>query len=210
MALPILSYLEPKTPLMHAAERGDVNHMQKLIKAGADVNAIYDQDQPRMGYPVLRFAIDSKSVSAVELLLKNGANPNAHTTSPLIHRKRSSANVRNLPLLSHAISSHAPYRIIKLLIDYGADINQKTIFNEWTPLMVAAHKTNVDAVELLVKAGADCSATNCCDGYKTAHDYAKENIKSYNTAYDEEKRIENKEIMRILYWCMHPPTTMKK
>lgn len=71
--------------------------------------------------------------------------------------------------------------------------------------MVAAYATNVGAVELLVKAGADCKATNCRDGNRTAHDYAKENIKSYTTAFDEEKRIDNKEIMRILYWCMHPP-----
>jgi ankyrin repeat protein len=209
IALPILSYYEPKTALMCAAEKGDVKRMQKLIKEGADVNAVYERDQPRMGYPVLRFAIDSKSIPAVELLLKHGANPNEHTTSPIMHRKRPSANVRNLPLLSHAIASHAPYRIVKLLIDYGADTNQKTVFNEWTPLMVAAYATNLNAVELLLKTGANCKSINCCDGNRTAYDYAKEHIKSYITAYDEEKRIDNREIMRILHWCMRPPT-MKK
>lgn len=207
--LPILSYDAP-TPLMEAAKRGDINHMQKIIKDGANVNAIYDRDQPCMGYPVLRFAIDSKSVSAVELLLKYGANPNEYTESPLIHQKRFSANVRNLPLLSYAIYSYAPYRIVKLLMDYGANINQKTIFNEWTPLMVAAYITNIEAVELLIKAGVDCNATNSCDGYRTAYDYAKERIKSYTTVYDEEKRVDNKKIMRILYCCNCPPATIKK
>lgn len=101
----LTSHYAPKTYLMDASERGDVKLMRKLISEGADVNAIYDRDQPRMGYPVLRFAIESKSIPAVELLLKHGANPNEHTTSPIMHRKRSSANVRNLPLLSYAIYS---------------------------------------------------------------------------------------------------------
>lgn len=165
-----------ETALMHAAQAADIVRVTALIAAGEDVNAVYGRDFPRMGYPVLRYAIDSKSEEMVKLLLQHGADPDMQTTSPIMHPdiQRGGANVRNLPLLSYAIQSGASIEIIKLLIQYGADVNQKTIMNEWTPLMVAAYYGNYAAVELLLVAGADYTAKNNCDGKRTAYDYAYE------------------------------------
>ena len=159
--IPIQFVTGEKTPLMFAAETGNITHMQKLINEGADVNAVEGWDQPRMGYPVLRYAIDSKSVESVKLLLKYGADANNHTTSPIIHTSRRHANVRNLPLLSHAIYSNAHIEIVQLLIEHGADVNEKTISNEWTPLMIAAYIGNTQAAQVLMQAGADYAARSC-------------------------------------------------
>lgn len=163
-----------KTPLICAIEAKDIPLIEKLIASGENVNAVNGCDQPHMGYPVLRYAIDSGSEKIVMLLLKHGADSNRHTSSPIIHAHRTSANVRNLPLLSYAIQCHASQNIIELLISHGADINQKTIWNEWTPLMVAAYYGNQAAVKTLLTSGANVTDKNSVDGYRTAYDYASE------------------------------------
>jgi ankyrin repeat protein len=159
-----------------------------LIAAGENVNAAEYCIQPCAGYPVLRYAIGSGSEEIVRLLLQYDADPNRHTLSPIMHPERPSANVRNLPLLSYAIQSGASLQIVELLIECGADINQKTMWNEWTPIMVAAYCGNWGAVRVLLKAGANYAEQNKCDGNRTAYDYACE--------------IKNKEIMNDLFTCI--------
>lgn len=167
--------LYEKTPLMLAAQAGDIVLIKLLIAQGENVNATIDFDQPSMGRPVLRFAIDSGSVETVTLLINAGAQVNDLTVSPLYHPERSHANVRNLPLLSHAIKNHVPIEIIKVLIENGANINQKTVWGDWTPLMVAAYRGYKEAVFALLDAGADKLIANGPDSNRTALDYAIEN-----------------------------------
>ena len=96
-----------KTPLMEAAEKGDVKRMIKLIEEGANVSASYGLGWPHAGSPVLRYAIDSGVVEGVRELVKAGANVNAYTENQLIYHNKDGKNlsVRNLPLLSSAIKS---------------------------------------------------------------------------------------------------------
>ena len=63
-----------KTALMYAIEAKDISLVAKLINSGADVNAVDGCDQPRMGYPVLRYAIDSGSEAIVRMILEHGAS----------------------------------------------------------------------------------------------------------------------------------------
>jgi len=91
---------------------------------------------------------------------------------PIIDPKERYTNVRNLPLLSAAINRRASIDIIRALIAGGADLNQKALWVGWTPLMVAAYCGYTDAVEALLKAGADASLENKEDGYRTPLDYA--------------------------------------
>ena len=113
-----------------------------------------------------------------------------HTTSPIIHADRVRANVRNVPLLSYAIQCYASQQIIELLINYGADVNQKTICNAWTPLMVAAYYGNWFAVKTLLAYGANPTVTNNSDEYRIAYDYAVE--------------MKHKEIMNDLLFSKFP------
>ncbi|MDB4683902.1 ankyrin repeat domain-containing protein [bacterium] len=48
--------------------------------------------------------------------------------------------------------------VVKLLLDYGADIKLKDTINEWTPLHVAAASQTPQVVELLILSGADLRA----------------------------------------------------
>lgn len=50
---------------MIATQKNDLECMNLLINAGADVNAIEASNFPHAGNPVLRFALDNNSVEAV-------------------------------------------------------------------------------------------------------------------------------------------------
>lgn len=167
-------YLE-ETPLMKAAQQAKIEEMKELIKAGAYVNEVAFRDQPHGGYPVLRYAIDSGCLQAVQILLEAGANLHDFTESPIIYDDfNCKANVRNLSLLSHAVNSGAPICIIKELLNKGAHIDgAPKICGDWSPLMIAAYRGNIEAVIILLQAGAEVDSINAMD-QKTALDYAKE------------------------------------
>ena len=159
---------------MVAASMGYADIMRALIDAGADVNDIDGWDWPHAGKPVLRYAIDSGSLPSVEMLIKAGAVVNEFTECPILHPKRTHANERNLTLLACAIHSHAPMAIIKALIKAGAEVNKKSMFGYWTPLMVAAYDGYTEAAQELLAGGADKTLKNNNDDFRTALDYAKE------------------------------------
>jgi ankyrin repeat protein len=168
-----LSYELEETSLMKASFRADKQEMQKLIKAGEDVNAVAFCCQPSTGYPVLRYAIDSHSPEAVQILLAAGANPNSMTESEFPKRDVKIGNVRNLSLLSHAINIGAPIVIIEELIKNGANVDgTPKVWSDYSALMIAAYNGYTDAVRVLLHAGADASFVNSYD-QKTALDYAQ-------------------------------------
>ena len=82
--------------------------------------------------------------------------------------------MRNMPLLSYAISLHSSLAIIQALIDAGADVNKKGVVGDWTPLMIASYYGYLQAVKLLLGAGADPFIENKYDENRIALDYAKE------------------------------------
>jgi ankyrin repeat protein len=71
-------------------------------------------------------------------------------------RKLNPYDIHDTPL-EYAIDNGANKAVLELLIKHGAYVNSFE-YNGWTPLMTAAYKSNVDAVEVLVMAGADIDA----------------------------------------------------
>lgn len=71
-------------------------------------------------------------------------------------------NARNVfgstPLVQ-GISQGWKVKVIKTLIEMGADVNAR-MENNWTPLMIAAQAGNAVIVSLLLEAGADVDAKN--------------------------------------------------
>ena len=60
----------------------------------------------------------------------------------------------------HLATSSGAYRnleIIRVLVDYGVDMNGRTTPEQRTPLMLGAILGNIQAVEELLKLGADAS-----------------------------------------------------
>lgn len=130
-----------QTPLMAAANRGDVETMRLLIARSAKVDA-----KAGTGATALLAASGSGEPAAVKLLLESGADPNAAT------KKKDTA-------LGSAATSGVE-ESVKLLLASGARVNVQDD-RGYSPLMYAAGSDAMPAgvVKLLLAAGADVSAT---------------------------------------------------
>ncbi|MCL2633702.1 MAG: ankyrin repeat domain-containing protein [Oscillospiraceae bacterium] len=97
---------------------------------------------------LLSNAVAAGDVYEVERLLKDGKNPNENSWSLLftICDKKNYFNREDV-------------RIVELLLMYGADVEQTSGINEFTPLIALCYNDNVafkyDIAELLIEYGAD-------------------------------------------------------
>lgn len=170
------SELSGKTALMAASSRGNSDLVQTLIKRGATVNLKHYS-----GETALMFAARSGNVSTVKALLDAGADvdvivgsPHAGEFTPLSvaihtdHPQRFEI-ARILIAAKAVVNPKAPFAVsplmhaledlemVKLLIDHGADVNQKN-FRGATALMGAAVGRDPAVVRFLIEKGADVKA----------------------------------------------------
>jgi ankyrin repeat protein len=139
-------------PIHQAAYTGDIAQLEKLIKAGADINdpgchyekftplgivAWLDQDDPDEM---------SRSVATAKWLIEHGANIEIGTTNPGI----------SSPLILAVLSDNIP--LVRLLCDKGA--NKEVTHNNSTLLMYAAGEGNGELFNLLLSKGANPQAVN--------------------------------------------------
>jgi ankyrin repeat protein len=157
-----------ETPLEVAARTGDLETIQLLLKAKADVNR---------GSP-LSAALMYGELPAAETLLEAGADINQESqsrqpiesalTGSVLHMRpeilrfaldhgakpmrQNLRDNRNSPLAG-AVESNAK-DLVSMLLDAGADPNEK--HQDWSsPLRVAVERGNLEMVKLLVARGAD-------------------------------------------------------
>ncbi len=143
-----------RTPLMIAANYdGAVESVRLMIEKGADVKA-----QDEGGASVLASAAYVNNVEVARLLLAKGAAVNTKDVLGIT------------PLIQAAWNGDRNGELVKLLLDHGAEANAATgdafevvkngplALGHLTPLQVAAGLGNLQAVEALVKAGADLHA----------------------------------------------------
>lgn len=165
------------TALMEATKAGDVEFMHYLIQHGANINTQTEWDQPHAGKPALSFALETKNLDAVKLLVDAGANVNLYNdlgTTPDLQSIPESLRQRNNPLLIYAIGVKLPMPFIEALLNSKAvDVNKESLLHSVTALMVASAVGYEDAVKALLKAGADKEITNTLDN-KKAIDYARD------------------------------------
>jgi ankyrin repeat protein len=160
---------EGATPMFLATQNGSAPMIEKLLKAGAGVNA------PILahGETALMMASRTGSVDAVKLLLDRGADVNAKDTL-----RGTTAS------MWAAEQGHA--NILQLLADHGADLKAQSAVltgprkrglgfaqpgkdgvrpqgapkGGLTALIFAAREGELDCVQLLIKAGADVNQTS--------------------------------------------------
>jgi len=91
----------------------------------------------------LHSAVEEKNKELVESLLKAGANPNSFD------------EISKTPL--HYACEREDYSIIRVLLEYGADINAQNIEtdNQHTPLGYVADCASAELIEYLLDMGAD-------------------------------------------------------
>jgi ankyrin repeat protein len=129
------------TMLIKASRDNDLNMVQSLVKRGIDVN-IQDNDGRTALTDAKGNGIRIPRVPSMEILkylLQNGANPGIPD------------NDGRTPMHE---ASYDEWDRIKLLAEYGADVNT---LDRYTPLMDALRAKNIEMVKFLLGKGADVS-----------------------------------------------------
>jgi len=124
-----------ETPLMVAAERGNLPLVRWLISRDANVNGTNEYRQR----PLL-YAIRSNHLAIVNLLLKSGADPNLRMSDGDF-------------VLCDSAMSNVDIRIARSLIRHGADPCMANAYGA-TTLHLAASQGRLDIVRLLIRCGA--------------------------------------------------------
>ena len=134
-------------PLVDAVQHGDAEGVQALLKKKVDVNA----SQPD-GATALHWAAYRSDAESAAALIHAGANVNARNKYGVT------------PLALAADQGNAA--VLDLLLKAGAKPNDPINFvnSGETPVMHAARSAKVDAVKLLVGAGADVNAKENWNG----------------------------------------------
>lgn len=138
------------TPLLFAAQQGDVESGRALLRAGADVNESRNKDR----LTTLMVAAASGHQEFSVFLLDESADPRLMTEN-------------GYTALHYAASDEKGAGLVKALLDHGANPNARTTkdsrqnttsgvsLNGATPLFLAASRGNVETVRALVAGGAD-------------------------------------------------------
>lgn len=128
------------TPLMRAAESGQVNVVRALLKKGARVDEPY-------GPTALMLAASRGHLAAVKVLLAAGANPNVSVGTP---------HAGEMTVLMFGIMSRNLV-LVQTLIKAGAKVNPQTEEGD-APLMMAVHSRHLGIIKTLLAAGANVNA----------------------------------------------------
>jgi ankyrin repeat protein len=130
------------TALHWAANQNDAELVDRLIRAGANVNAAN-----RYGVPPLVVAVaHGRATSVVERLLKAGADPNR------------ALKEGETALMAAARTGNVI--VVKLLLAYGAEPNPAEGWRGQTALMWAAAENQLEVVKTLLEGGARIDATS--------------------------------------------------
>jgi ankyrin repeat protein len=167
------------TPLMRAAESGNIDEVRALLKAGADVNAAW----PAWGHTALMFAAGEGHLEVVKALLAAGADPNAvafgHggvygrawmfamnrcnkywleiTDAMLAGGAKINPPTIHMSPLGYAIEKNDRV-MMEALLKRKADVNLRDQESGETALMHAARYSSSEVVRVLLDAGAEVNA----------------------------------------------------
>jgi len=134
-------FVKGSTALHYAANDGKLRLARRLIECGADVNA----SSACWFRSVLSWAANNARLETIRFLLEQGARPDSLDA---LHAAAWGGSARgNGEEMAYADS-------LKLLIEAGADMNDRRHCNNRTPLSVALESGNTGAVELLRSLGA--------------------------------------------------------
>lgn len=163
--------------LANAAQDGDLNRIQQLIKAGAPVKFVGQE-----GMTVTHYALRARrnAPQVMELLLKAGANP----VSML-------SNGNNVP--HYAVSrDNADPEVVKVLLAHGISPNwfppADSGYDELSMLQAAVMGHNLPVIKLLVERGANINYVNPFRG--SALHFALSGTDFYMAAYLVEAGID--------------------
>lgn len=141
------TYEQSRTPLMRAAERGDLRAVRVLLKKGVDVNA-----KDTFGGTALMSAAAQGHLAVVKALLAAGADPNAQGAT---------FHYGDFSILIAAMrpENNDWLRIVDALIAAGAEVNPTGAFARF-PLAHAVEKRDIKMIDALLARGAAVNFKN--------------------------------------------------
>jgi len=135
-------FVKGSTALHYAANDGKLGLIRRLIECGADVNA----SGACWFRSVLSWAANNAQLETIRFLLEHGARPD-------------SLDALHAAAWGGSACGKGKERkyagTLKLLIEAGADANDRRHCNNRTPLAVALESGNTGAIEFLRSLGAD-------------------------------------------------------
>ena len=134
-------FVKGSTALHYAANDGKDRLVLKLLASGSDVNA----SGAHWYRSVLSWAANNARISTIQLLLANGAHP---TSLDALHAAAFGGS-------SCGEGREEEYaETLRILIDAGADMNDRRHFQHQTPLGIALESGNSGAIAYLREIGA--------------------------------------------------------
>jgi len=168
--------------LVRAAENGDESEIKTIVDSGTNVNSV-----GKNGITPLIWLVLLHNHDGIRGLLKNGADPNQATfdDDSALTLAASTADNKMLELvLEHggdpnAFGNNGETALIlaisrmywnnmRSLLKHGADMNKMDIYNNNTPMMMAATLGQYEQVYYFLERGADYSVINRND-YRLAN-----------------------------------------
>jgi uncharacterized protein len=135
------------TMLMVAARSGSADAVRAMLERGADPNVT----EPQLQLTALMIAAEAGAAGAVRVLLDHGADVHARSRAGAVPARR-------MPCIGRTgCGSHGVGIVRGGLPEQGY---QPPIPGDMTPLMFAAREGHVDAVRLLLDAGAEVNAVD--------------------------------------------------
>ncbi|KAL4635128.1 ankyrin repeat and SAM domain-containing protein 6 [Arapaima gigas] len=171
--------------LMQAARFGHVNVAHILLENGAEINA-----KNRMGASVLTVAARGGHLNMVKLLMESGAfvddydhldvpqgDDNGNNNNNGDHQGREPLDITALM----AAAQHGHEAVVRLLLEWGANVNVSLKTTGWNSLMLSVLSGKVGVAQQLVERGADPDHLNVLS--KTAFEIAlqlkQKEVKNY-------------------------------
>ncbi len=171
-------------PAFDAISQGDLASLRKLVDADPDLVSFCDS----FGDTLLLTAIDEEQVEIVRFLIAEGADPDVAVNDgyTCLLTAVESDTEESLEIVRLLIAAGASTRVagtsgwtplhmaaargqldkVRLLLDVGADVNQRTeIDGGNTPLMEAASQGHAKVVRLLLEAAAETMIRNDITGH---------------------------------------------
>jgi ankyrin repeat protein len=170
------------TPLSQAVYSGSLKTVKVLVEAGAKIHWQKKNNDNEITYAIfmkhykiaLYLVNQVDSTEAVSDMLFDLLYARQDKLLIRLIEKGSKINsVRNGETLLHAACELNKLKIMKFLIDRGADVNSKSLYGG-TPLINAVRNEKVKAAKLLIENGADPQLKDF--RWKTALDYAKKHL----------------------------------
>lgn len=147
---------ESMSPLLLAIKYDHFEVIQILILNGS--NCFPETNESKLQYLPINYACKFSDYKTLEYLLRSSSS-----TPELINKQ----DVEGL-LPLHVIARSGNFKLIKLLIQFGAAINQLDGFNKWPPLFYAALEGHVRTTNELIKFGAHLDIVDE-DGYNVLY-----------------------------------------